>query len=518
MAPIPPYVAKVTSTCRGEELHTTHGHELLTVSSRTKKVAQLGALLELWFDLQIGSGPKRAWKEDDSEEEQKEAPISAEDAAKIIQSHWRKAGGAKRTIRRIETQRTDRLPPQDVDRPFYTHTLGLTFVSHTQKRMEEETKSLAEKLFLLLSDPNSSSAAQLVSIVIVAFTVLSICGFVLETDRELYEVNAGSIGLALQNVVSPGDAKLAEFGRIACSDGRSLPQSVVFLLGVVVAVMADQDVLVEVILRSTGFTHTTVLKAFKVVRLIRVVRVFKLGRYAAGMQIMWKAVVDSRQAISVLLFLLCTGVVAFASTLYYLERLSCPMREVMDESQLALYLNECSDVFNRGVSPSHGLCCTEDNSPVDMPSIIAACWWAVVTLTSLGYGDMYPKTLQGKCVGVLAMIAGLLLIALPIAIISQKFQDIYEVNDKEEAKNRAAQRMKGAPHETWTLIPGSDVVRRLKGLSIKDPEAREAIQDMMKSLEEIWERREALERERKYAMSQMMRFHKGFDKRLGFSL
>ncbi|CAJ1328682.1 unnamed protein product [Effrenium voratum] len=37
MAPIPPYVAKVTSTCRGEELHTTHGHELLTVSSRTKK-------------------------------------------------------------------------------------------------------------------------------------------------------------------------------------------------------------------------------------------------------------------------------------------------------------------------------------------------------------------------------------------------------------------------------------------------------------------------------------------------
>ena len=37
MAPIPPYVARVTETQRGVELHTTHGHELLTVSSRTKK-------------------------------------------------------------------------------------------------------------------------------------------------------------------------------------------------------------------------------------------------------------------------------------------------------------------------------------------------------------------------------------------------------------------------------------------------------------------------------------------------
>ena len=44
----------------------------------------------------------------------------------------------------------------------------------------------------------------------------------------------------------------------------------------------------------------------------------------------------------------------------------------------------------------------------------------------------------------------------PVAIV---WQDIYEVNDREEAKNRAAQRMRGAPHETWTLIPGSDAAQ-----------------------------------------------------------
>lgn len=451
--------------------------------------------------------------EKDDEDEERETPITAEEAAKIIQNHWRKSGTSRAIKRSLSTQKSCRIPPIDPDRPFYTHTLGLTFVSHAQKRMEEETRPQAQKIFLLLSEPNSSSAAQLVSLVIMTFTIISICGFVLETDRELYEMSP-DFWLALEVVCTV--VFTAEYLTLSLTCRAAGISLVNFFLAPrsIAELVALLPFYVEVILRSVGFTETAVLKAFRVVRLIRVLRVFKLGRYAAGLQIMWKAVVDSRQAISVLLFLLCTGVVLFSSTLYFLERLSCPLREQMTDNELETYLRECSDIFNRGVSPAHGLCCTEDNSPVDFPSIIAACWWAVVTLTSLGYGDLYPKTVQGKCIGMLAMIAGLLLIALPIAIISQKFQDIYEVNDKEEAKYRAAQRMKGAPHETWTLIPGSDVMRRLKGLSIKDAEARDAIQSMIRSLEDIWELREALGRERKYASAQTTRFQKGFDKLL----
>lgn len=461
---------------------------------------------------------QRAPEKDDDSEELAPPQISAEDAAKLIQTHWRKAGRYRsrtrsKTLDAMENVRTFRMAPADAERPFYTHTLGLTFVSHTQNRMVEETRPPAEKIFLLLSDPNSSSAAQFVSIVIITFTVISICGFVLETDRGLYEMSP-DFWLGLEVVCTA--VFTAEYLTLSLTCRAAGIPLVSFVLAPrsIAELAALLPFYVEVILRSAGFTNTAALKAFRVVRLIRVLRVFRLGRYAAGLQIMWKAVVDSRQAISVLLFLLCTGVVMFSSTLYYLERLSCPLREQMTTTELATYLSECSDLFNRGVSPAHGLCCTEDNSPNDFPSIIAACWWAVVTLTSLGYGDLYPKTVQGKCVGMLAMIAGLLLIALPIAIISQKFQDIYEVNDKEEAKNRAAQRMRGAPHETWTLIPGSDVIRRLKGLAVKDDEAREAIQSMVRSLEEIWELREALGRERKYALAQTTRFHKGFDKLL----
>ncbi|CAE7247785.1 KCNB2 [Symbiodinium natans] len=432
-------------------------------------------------------------------QEHKTESASAEDAA--------------RTAKKQEDGEFGHSPrgSRDTDRPFYTHTLGLTYVSSTQKRMEEEGKTTAEKIFVTLSDPGSSSAAQIVSILIVAFTVTSICGFVLETDRTLYEMNPDLFPLVevICTVVFTVEylmlALTCRFVGVPIVKFILAPSSVADLVALL-------PFYVEVGLRSAGFTNTAVLKSFKVVRLIRVLRVFKLGRYAAGLQIMWKAVVDSRQAISVLLFLLGIGVVMFSSTIFYLERLSCPMRDGFSAIELTEYLAECNDTYNRGVSPSHGLCCTEDNSPVDFPSIVTSCWWAVVTLTSLGYGDLYPKTIQGKCVGMMAMIAGLLLIALPIAIISQKFQDIYEASDKEDAKNRAAQRMKGAPHETWTLIPGSDVIRRLKALPIKDDQARDATQQMVKCLEEMWERREALGRERKYALTQTNRFHKAFDK------
>mmetsp|Transcript_52460 Transcript_52460/g.122397 ORF Transcript_52460/g.122397 Transcript_52460/m.122397 type:complete len:465 (-) Transcript_52460:231-1625(-) len=445
-------------------------------------------------------------RRDDKDEKTESA--SAEDAARVIQSCWRKTAG--------NSKKYDGPSPRaarNVDRPFYTHTLGLTYVSRTQKRMEEEGKSTAEKIFVTLSNPSSSAAAQMVSIVIVAFTIISICGFVLETDKSLVEMYPGLwplVEITCTIVFTAEYLTLASTCRFA---GVPIVK-LVFAPSSIADLVALLPFYVEVLLRSVGFTNTAVLKFFKVVRLIRVLRVFKLGRYAAGLQIMWKAVVDSRQAISVLLFLLGVGVVMFSSSVFYLERLSCPLREEFNETELHNYLTECNDTFNRGVSPSHGLCCSEDNAPLDFPSIIVACWWAVVTLVSLGYGDLYPKTVQGKCVGMLAAIAGLLTIALPVAIISQKFQDIYEANDKEDAKNRAAQRMKGAPHETWTLVPGSDVVRRLKALPIKDEQTRDATQQMIKCLEEMWERREALGRERKYAIAQTVRIQKGLDKLL----
>jgi voltage-gated potassium channel len=64
-----------------------------------------------------------------------------------------------------------------------------------------------------------------------------------------------------------------------------------------------------------------------------------------------------------------------------------------------------------------------DVQPERFGSIPQAMWWAVVTLTTVGYGDAVPVTLIGRIIAGLTMLMGLMMLALPIGIISQAFAD-----------------------------------------------------------------------------------------------
>ena len=61
-------------------------------------------------------------------------------------------------------------------------------------------------------------------------------------------------------------------------------------------------------------------------------------------------------------------------------------------------------------------------------------WWAVQTLTSLGYGDFWPQTILGKTVGSMCAVCGVLVMALPIPIVVDNFADYYSEQKKLEAK------------------------------------------------------------------------------------
>lgn len=62
-------------------------------------------------------------------------------------------------------------------------------------------------------------------------------------------------------------------------------------------------------------------------------------------------------------------------------------------------------------------------------SIPSTFWFVLATLTTVGYGDVYPLTVTGQVIGVICMFCGILVIGLPIVLIGNSFQAVFEADD-----------------------------------------------------------------------------------------
>jgi len=72
---------------------------------------------------------------------------------------------------------------------------------------------------------------------------------------------------------------------------------------------------------------------------------------------------------------------------------------------------------------------------VAFPDIPHAMWWAFVTITTVGYGDIAPVTPLGKIIGVCTAVLGILMIALPTGVLGAAF--VEEINRKAKAAARS---------------------------------------------------------------------------------
>merc|ERR1719460_2700481 len=134
-----------------------------------------------------------------------------------------------------------------------------------------------------------------------------------------------------------------------------------------------------------------------------------------------------------------------ASTVYFTEKMECPDKMTLGDDY-GTYVEDCAvgiePIIVRGYHTRlRVLCCHTSihESSDTFPSIVHSFWWAIVTVATVGYGDAVPRTTAAKFVGAASMLAGILLIALPVAIVGSKFQEAYEAKQagkgKEERQN-----------------------------------------------------------------------------------
>ncbi|KAB7505674.1 Potassium voltage-gated channel protein Shaker [Armadillidium nasatum] len=184
-------------------------------------------------------------------------------------------------------------------------------------------------------------------------------------------------------------------------------------------VVAEKDVkeivkpLEQVSPHDKGSNQAMSLAILRVIRLVRVFRIFKLSRHSKGLQILGRTLKASMRELGLLIFFLFIGVVLFSSAVYFAD------------------------------AGSERSC---------FKSIPDAFWWAVVTMTTVGYGDMRPVGVWGKIVGSLCAIAGVLTIALPVPVIVSNFNYFYHrETDQEEMQSQNFNHVTSCPYLPGTV-------------------------------------------------------------------
>jgi voltage-gated potassium channel len=133
------------------------------------------------------------------------------------------------------------------------------------------------------------------------------------------------------------------------------------------------------------------LRFLRILRLFRILRILKLGRYSDAVTTFSSIISRKKEELLVALSLLFIALILVSSVMYYAEH----------EAQPEVY-----------------------------SSIPHAMWWALVTLATVGYGDVYPITFLGKMMTGVAIIIGVCIFALPTAIFAAGFIEEIE-KDKE---------------------------------------------------------------------------------------
>ncbi|XP_007534452.2 potassium voltage-gated channel subfamily V member 2 [Erinaceus europaeus] len=127
-------------------------------------------------------------------------------------------------------------------------------------------------------------------------------------------------------------------------------------------------------------------QVLRLMRLLRIFRILKLARHSTGLRAFGFTLRQCYQQVGCLLLFITMGIFAFSAAAYSVEH---------------------------------------DVPGTNFTSIPHAWWWAAVSISTVGYGDMYPETHLGRLFAFLCIAFGIILNGMPISILYNKFSDYY---------------------------------------------------------------------------------------------
>lgn len=137
------------------------------------------------------------------------------------------------------------------------------------------------------------------------------------------------------------------------------------------------------------------LRILRILRLFRLLRIFKLGRLSKSLQTITSVLKESKSELSITIFVAFILMILSSTLMFYVEN---------------------------------------DAQPEKFANIGQSLWWSVATLTTVGYGDIYPITSLGKILSSVIALIGIGFVALPTGIISSAFISRMQ-SEKEKKKS-----------------------------------------------------------------------------------
>lgn len=243
-------------------------------------------------------------------------------------------------------------------------------------------ESIRKRIFaILVSERNTDSTGKLFNFILVTLILLNIIAVIIETIEsiyntykpyfetlEIYTLTIFTIEYLLQVWICTLKERYRHpfYGRIK------------FIL----SPMAIIELLVILPLIISMFSHLD-FRIFSIFRLVMVFRILKLEKYAEALRTFKHIILDKKEELIITFFTIIFLLILSSSLMYIVEK---------DENY-------------------------------DFNSIPATMWWAASTLTTVGYGDVYPVTPAGKFLGSLIAILGIAMFAVPAGLISSSFTE-----------------------------------------------------------------------------------------------